>query len=872
MNTFFQIKRVLFGAAALLALSACVKVNKEIPPSATLTSLQNLSFNFDLVVVGTSKTTHVSILNDGTEAAVNITFTSPDAPFVLVSNTCGSLIPANASCELEVSFTPTASGEFETTVDVSYNNGLKEVNASVTITGRAVAPASLAFTQSPALGTVVIGTVKKTILTLTNSGGASATGIALNAPGAPFLVTGGDCGTTLAAGASCSAEITFVPSASGTTSGTMSADYQNGFAAAQAAFDVIGSGATPASVVVTGGYRYGSVTIGQTLNKTYTFENQGEWPAGDIEIEELPSPFSLVSTTCTGDLDAGETCEAILAFTPSVTGPHDGLVELAYQDGLDLNWATQDFQALSLSPASISVTPSASLNFPRLAVGLTSDVSADLKNDGESEATGLNFQNISAPFSIVSNTCPSTLAPLQTCSVTVRFEPTDEGLFSSGMDAAYESGTGAMAYGFALSGEAFKRLVFVSSAKYDGNLGGTTGADEKCQIHADSRGLTGVWMAVLSSFETDAFDRLSLPGTLFNLGGQVVAGSTSDLTTGNLTSSVRYDETGTDNGADHVWTGTRGNGESSWKNCVDWNSSALLLPGKVGSSHQLDRDWLAKSDDTCLASRRLYCVNSDANFSRLKSFTASTGDSNGEVKLKLEFPAALDNYDVVRVFRSVGSEPPGCLGLLSTEVATMRGNTDREWVDDTAEPGKKFGYRACVFDASGTALTSTSTIGIAKAPHYVFVTSKRWQGDLGGTAGADLKCTQAAGAAGLPGPSWKAILSTADVDARDAITITGRIYTLNGTRVANSTSDLWDASINKPVRFDEYAKNVGSDDVWTGTNANGTRNADTCVSWTNSLADGTRGRIGDTTETDADWLSDNKNKCNVLNRLYCISQ
>ena len=61
------------------------------------------------------------------------------------------------------------------------------------------------------------------MVTLSNTGAASLTGITITLTGsATFSQSGTTCGTTLAAGSNCTISINFTPAASGTVSGTLS--------------------------------------------------------------------------------------------------------------------------------------------------------------------------------------------------------------------------------------------------------------------------------------------------------------------------------------------------------------------------------------------------------------------------------------------------------------------------------------------------------------------------------------------------------------------------------------------------------------------------------------------------------------------------
>jgi hypothetical protein len=82
--------------------------------------------------------------------------------------------------------------------------------------------AVLAVTPSPlpAFPSTVVGVASAAqTLTLSNSGGATATGITVTVT-APFSQTGGTCGTTLAAGTTCTINVVFTPTAPGAATGT----------------------------------------------------------------------------------------------------------------------------------------------------------------------------------------------------------------------------------------------------------------------------------------------------------------------------------------------------------------------------------------------------------------------------------------------------------------------------------------------------------------------------------------------------------------------------------------------------------------------------------------------------------------------------
>jgi len=132
-----------------------------------------------------------------------------------------------------------------------------------------------------------------------------------------------------------------------------------------------------------------------------------------------------------------------------------------------------------------------------------------------------------------------------------------------------------------------------------------------------------------------------------------------------------------------------------------------------------------------------------------------------------------------------------------------------------------------------------------------FVTSSNPKGgNLGGLAGADQVCQALAKTAGAGNKTWRAYLSTSTVDAKSRIG-NGPWYNFKGELIAQNVADLHTADKNKisgetalteKGTLPNYLKMVDGKpapaaqplqhDILTGTNEDGTKNADTCNNWT----------------------------------------
>ncbi|HVJ89992.1 MAG TPA: hypothetical protein VM580_09315 [Labilithrix sp.] len=161
--------------------------------------------------------------------------------------------------------------------------------------------------------------------------------------------------------------------------------------------------------------------------------------------------------------------------------------------------------------------------------------------------------------------------------------------------------------------------VFITSTKYDGNLGGLTGADTKCNDAATSAGLPGKYVAWLSDTGTDARDRLSGARGWRRVDGLPFADALSsaggtDLTEGKVFYPVVLDENGNSIAkGDHVFTGTRANGKAlGGYSCDSWYSESASLLAIVGSPLGGSVSWTnLESLGTCNESRHLYCFRKD---------------------------------------------------------------------------------------------------------------------------------------------------------------------------------------------------------------------------------------------------------------------
>ena len=388
--------------------------------SAPAMTLSALSLSFGSQQAGTLSAAQTLTVTNSGGAALTISQIAVTGDFI-ESDQCVGTLAAGASCSVQVSFLPSATGG---------RAGLLTIYGNVS-GGQAVA--SLSGTGTPGTG-VVLNPISVTFpatstgatsaavnITVSNTG---STAVTLQAPvvSGDFAISANTCGATLPAGVGCTVSVVFRPAASGTRNGTFS--ITNSLGTQTAALK--GTGIAPA----TDGLGPLSLTFGaQTLNtasatQAVTLTNNGDTALQLIAGQITAGDFTVVNA-CGNSLNGHASCRMLVAFVPKSVGGLTGTLTVTDQYGSQ----TVVLNGTGVAPAGVSLSPIVGMSFAATGEGLISAAqTATLTNN--SSAT-LAIQNITAAgdFAVVagSNTCGSTLAPGTACAMQVVFAPTASG-------------------------------------------------------------------------------------------------------------------------------------------------------------------------------------------------------------------------------------------------------------------------------------------------------------------------------------------------------------------------------------------------------------------------------------------------------------
>ena len=393
-------------------------------------ALQPTALTFSNQNIGTTSPIQTVKLTNTGLVPLAVSSIDASAGFQETDN-CGSSVAANTYCTLEVTFDPTVPGAQTGTITVTDNSFGSPHIISLTGTGTgpvASLPAPPTFPSEPVGTTSPAQTV-----TLTNTGNANLTFTAIGVTG-PFAIaaSGTTCSTSspVAPSGSCSAAITFTPTAVGTNSGSLS--FTDNATNSPQTVGLTGTG-TGAVVSLPAPPTFPSEPVGTTSpSQTVTVTNTGNANLTFTAIG-VSGPFAIAAsgTTCStsSPVAASGSCTVSLTFTPTAVGTASGSLSFTDNGG-------NSPQTVSLTGTGTGaiVSLSAPPTFPSEPVGTTSPPqTVTVTNTGNASLT---FTAISTtgPFAIAtSGTTCSTSNPVAasgSCTVALTFTPTTVGTAS----------------------------------------------------------------------------------------------------------------------------------------------------------------------------------------------------------------------------------------------------------------------------------------------------------------------------------------------------------------------------------------------------------------------------------------------------------
>ncbi len=494
------------------------------------------SLGFGAVATGSTATLSTTVRNTGGVAVHLSAITlSGSTDFSLGSpGTCavGTPIPAGGMCTVAVTFSPSANGNRAGTLTLS-NDGTP-ASAQAALAGVGVAPGSVTLSPgSLQFGSVVLHTTTPPqTVTATNPGGLPVNLNPAAVSGSGYALTANGCGTTLAAGAQCTVQISFTPSVAGNAPGTFTLPGQYSGSPATVSLDA--NGVTPGALSFNPSpvVNLGPAVLGTTVMQPVTLQNTGGAPVS-LATPSAASPFGVASG-CGSTLSPGASCTLEVTFTPASQGAAQGLLSVPSSVGA----ATDALAGTGLRPGTLTPSPG-SLSFAATVVGSSSpSQSATFQNLGDVSVPLLAPAVSSADYTIESSSCGASLAPGTSCTVTLAFTPTTN-RDRPGTLTLSGSGSNPPVAHVALDGQglASARLAFSPpSLVFAGQAANTTSPSQTLTLENGGDVPTSLGMPVLTGAYSIAAN--SCTGSLGAASSCTIAVQFAPTTSGSLPGSL----------------------------------------------------------------------------------------------------------------------------------------------------------------------------------------------------------------------------------------------------------------------------------------------------------------------------------------------
>src|SRR5437870_1673809 len=292
----------------------------SVPQTVTVTNNNNVTVNFgSIAITGTNS-----------------------ADFAKATDTCTPSVAAGAQCSVSVTFTPSVAAAEAATLVFTDDDLNSPQNVSLSGTGSNSPGVGLAPTGLDFGNQLLATTSAPMTVTLTNTGAAALTINSFAASG-DFAATStgaSACPTspaTLAAGGTCTINVTFTPTASGARTGTLSlADDAGG---SPQMFSLSGNGTAPGVGLAPTSLGFGNQPLATTSTPmTVTLTNTGT-AALTINSFAASGDFAATSTgasacpTSPATLAAGANCTINVTFTPTASGARTGTLSVTDNAG-----------------------------------------------------------------------------------------------------------------------------------------------------------------------------------------------------------------------------------------------------------------------------------------------------------------------------------------------------------------------------------------------------------------------------------------------------------------------------------------------------------------------------------------------------------
>jgi len=283
------------------------------------------TWTFGDVPLGTSTSQALTISNPQNSpiAISSIAISGANArDFEEGANSCSSSIPADGTCNVTITFNPSAAGPRNGKLTVKGTAGTQ----ILTLTGAGSVP--LTVPSSASFGNVALGDKKQKSISFPNKTGVDLAITGMATGSSEFSETN-TCGSTVAYKSTCSITVTFTPTAIGPLSDTLTID--DSAINSPQSVALTGNGIAPVQVSPAG-FSFGTLAVRKNSAQKLIEVTNNTAETLTITAVSLagndPGDFSVSSTSCSGALTSGGKCSLGITFSPSAVGTRQAILEL----------------------------------------------------------------------------------------------------------------------------------------------------------------------------------------------------------------------------------------------------------------------------------------------------------------------------------------------------------------------------------------------------------------------------------------------------------------------------------------------------------------------------------------------------------------
>jgi hypothetical protein len=354
--------------------------------------------------------------------------------FLITQNDCqGGSFADGRSCQLAITFAPTAAGSREANLVIAHSGAPAELRVPLEGSGRAAAARITLEPEPVDFGEQAIDSppLRRSVTIRNLSSGGAAVGRAeiIGPDARQFAIAGNDCGNGLAGESRCSLTLRYAPKSAGSHRAVLRIEPLGTGAREITLRGVASVVQKPLAAATPARLSFAELPLGRSRTQEIKIDNRGNSDLVVTRVDIRGAPSFTLLNQCTTPIKAGAPpCALRIRFAPQASGSHDAELSIAHNaGGSPLRVPIEGAGRVLPVIAAVSIIPP-SLTFAEQVFGA----------DGQArqiavESTGGNNLKISAiaieganagDFRVKTDNCTRReIAPAGRCEISVIFTP-----------------------------------------------------------------------------------------------------------------------------------------------------------------------------------------------------------------------------------------------------------------------------------------------------------------------------------------------------------------------------------------------------------------------------------------------------------------